>query len=333
MRYHDKLAAPLTALAKHLMIAKGRPSEALTIAQSNRALPIITDVLKSAVSAGSTSDATWAAELAPYRSMATDFAMSLAPFGAFDAILQDQGFKAVPLRTNIAITSLTATATVLGERQTKPISKLELDQAQLVQRKCGAVVVCTSELLRFTTAGGTALLSEELRRSVARASDEIFLDQMLNNTGITSVASSGMSAANFSNDLEGALDNLQFGADARLYMVVPAETAKVIALMRDANGRLFPGMNVKGGGDIAGIRVLVSDAASSLLLFDASQVAAAADVITLDAGDTAMLQMSDDPTDGTTAMTSLWQSGQRALRAERTISNCSEWMQPSKSRT
>jgi hypothetical protein len=127
-----------------------------------------------------------------------------------------------------------------------------------------------------------------------------------------------MSAAQFASDLAGALDNLQFGADGRIYMVVPPATAKVIALMRDANGRMFPGMTIKGG-EIAGIQVLVSDAASSLLLFDAGQVAAASDVIQLDASDTAMLQLSDSPTSGVAEQTSLWQSGKRALRAERTI--------------
>jgi HK97 family phage major capsid protein len=316
MRYHDKLAANLVALSKHLMIARGRPSEALSIAQSNRAIPVICDVLKSAIQAGSTTG-TWGEQLAPYRSMANDFAASLAPFGCFDALLQDQAFKNVPLRTSIAVTSMTATATSLGERQTKPISKLELHQSQLVERKAGAVVVVTDELVR-NSAGGASLFGIELRRAVARASDEIFLDQMLNDTGITSVSSSGMSAAQFASDLAGALDNLQFGADGRIYMVVPPATAKVIALMRDANGRMFPGMTIKGG-EIAGIQVLVSDAASSLLLFDAGQVAAASDVIQLNASDTAMLQLSDSPTSGVAEQTSLWQSGKRALRAERTI--------------
>jgi hypothetical protein len=53
---------------------------------------------------------------------------------------------------------------------------------------------------------------------------------MTDETSITSVASSGMSGAQITADIVGALDNLQFGSDARLYLIAPQETVKVMAM-------------------------------------------------------------------------------------------------------
>lgn len=125
-----------------------------------------------------------------------------------------------------------------------------------------------------------------------------------------------MSAAQFAADLASALDALSYGADARLYLVVPPATAKVVAFMRDANGSLYPGMTVSGG-TIAGIKVVVSDAAADAVIFDASQIAAASETITIDASAQADIQMDDSPTAGAATLVSLFQSNMRAMRATR----------------
>jgi hypothetical protein len=71
---------------------------------------------------------------------------------------------------------------------------------------------------------------------------------------------------------------------------------------------------------IAGIRVVVSDAASdTATLLDASQVATESDVITLSEGTHASLQMDDNPTSGAQALVSLWQNNLVGLKAERTF--------------
>jgi hypothetical protein len=125
-----------------------------------------------------------------------------------------------------------------------------------------------------------------------------------------------MDAASFSGDLASALDSLSFGADAKLYLIVPPASAKVVAFMRDANGSLYPGATVSGG-TIAGIKVVVSNAATDAILLDASQVAAASDTITLDASDQASVVLDDAPSSGPQGMTNLWQSNMRALKASR----------------
>jgi hypothetical protein len=79
---------------------------------------------------------------------------------------------------------------------------------------------------------------------------------------------------------------------------------------------MFPDVNINGGTH-KGIQVVPSDAASSMLLLDASQVGASAGQVTLDAGSHASVEMSDAPTASPTNMVSLWANGLRGLRAER----------------
>jgi hypothetical protein len=99
-------------------------------------------------------------------------------------------------------------------------------------------------------------------------------------------------------------------------LVLSPAAAKVVAFMRDANGSLYPGMTVSGG-VIAGIKVIVSNAATDAILFDASQIAANSDTITIDASSQGSVVLDDAPSSGPQAMTSLWQANMRAMRATR----------------
>ena len=125
-----------------------------------------------------------------------------------------------------------------------------------------------------------------------------------------------MSASQFAADLAEALDAISYGADAKLYLVLPVESAKVVAFLRDANGSLYPGLTINGG-TIAGIRVIVSSAATNAILFDASQIAANSDTIVLDATEHASYQADDAPTSAAANVINLWQENKRAVKAER----------------
>jgi capsid protein len=160
------------------------------------------------------------------------------------------------------------------------------------------------KLVRSTAPEALDLIANELRRAVA--------------VGIASVPSTGMDS--FAADLASALDALSYGADARLYLVLSPAAAKVVAFLTDsastATGRLFPAMTVLGG-NIAGIKVVVSDAATDAVLFDASQVCANSDTITIDASSQTSVQLSDAPTGGAANLVSLFQANMRAMRATR----------------
>jgi HK97 family phage major capsid protein len=305
-----------TAYAKYLLDAKGMPATAWKNAEQNRASPRVVDILKSAVGAGTTSDPVWAGALADYNLIAQSFLGSLREFSSFDTVLNDGSFKRVPLRSRVKIVTASAVGSLVGEGQPKPISKLSLADQQLVVRKVTSIVAITNELVRSVEPAAIDLVGNELKRAVAVASDATFLDIVTSTTGISSAPSTGMSAAQFSADLASALDSLSYGADARLYLVLSPASAKVVAFMRDANGNLYPGMTVSGG-TIAGIKVVVSNAATDAILFDASQIAANSDTIVLDASDQASVVLDDAPSSGPQGMTNLWQSNMRGLKASR----------------
>jgi hypothetical protein len=233
--------------------------------------------------------------------------------------LSDGAFKTVPVRTRISVVSTALTGSTVGERVAKPISELELDTAELVERKCAGILVVSEELLRFGGAGSLNLLNNELRKSVAIASDVVFVDQMLNDTNISSFASSGMTASALVTDITSALDNLSYGSDGKLYLVASAETCKMIAMARASGAApTFPDATLTGG-SISGMQIVASDAVGDvMLILDASQVAANSGQVVLDASSEAAVELNNSPTSSPTAMTSLWQQGLRGLRAERT---------------
>jgi hypothetical protein len=82
-------AREFTSYAKFLMLGKGSGLDAYAIASERRALPPVLEVLKSAQTAGTTTDTNWASSLAPYKSISDGFLASLAEFSAFDRILSD----------------------------------------------------------------------------------------------------------------------------------------------------------------------------------------------------------------------------------------------------
>ena len=181
------------------------------------------------------------------------------------------------------------------------MTKLELSAAQLAERKVTATIVISEELLKHSGAGSLNLLSNELRRSVGIASDGVFLSAIAGASDVSSFSSSGDSSAQITSDLTGALDNLEYGADARLFLICPVEYAKRIATATGTGGsRTFPDASLLGGSLFGSITVVPSDAATDALLVDASQIAAASDVIVLDASEHASVQMDDGPTSGPT---------------------------------
>jgi hypothetical protein len=79
---------------------------------------------------------------------------------------------------------------------------------------------------------------------------------------------------------------------------------------------------LNNGGDIGGMTVIVSDGvpSTSIILADATQIAAASDTITLTSSNETTLQMDttpDSPPTASTTYVNLWSMNWRALRAER----------------
>jgi hypothetical protein len=112
------------------------------------------------------------------------------------------------------------------------------------------------------------------------------------------------------------------GARSQVFLLLPSALAKVLSVLHTSTGEAaFPGMNYNGG-QIGGIQVLVTDGcpASTMVLVDGQQVAAASESVQLSASNEAIVQMDtvgDSPVVAGTVMTSLWQNNLTGLKAER----------------
>jgi hypothetical protein len=235
MSYLDKQGAPLVSMARALMLAKGSHLQAAKIAEHRRALPHVIDCLKAAVTPMTVTEAEG---LSQYKQVSDGFLQSLAPHSALDFIISQDGFKRVPMHTVIAVTTVGATGFGPTEREIKTPTKVQLAGAQLRERKCAAFVVANDELLRNTSAAGLNLLANELRRAVALESDRLFIASILETTGAYSTASTGTTAAQITTDLGNALDALEYGSDARLFLIAPVEYVKAIAMARGTASRV-----------------------------------------------------------------------------------------------
>jgi HK97 family phage major capsid protein len=259
-------------------------------------------------------DANWGADIVPYRQISEGFVASLAPFSAFDRILSDNSFLRTPFKTLISVASSAAVGSSISELAPKPLTKLAFTRAILEPIKALAFLVINEELAKSALPAAVSMIGNELRRACALATDKAFLAAIGESTGVASNASSGY----FNNDLVTALQSISLGANSRLYLILPPNICKDVALVRNAIGNLLYTQMTVGGGTIQGIKVIVSDASTDVAyLLDASQVAAENEIVNLAQADYASVEMDDNPTSGATSLVSLWQAGMTGMRAER----------------
>ena len=253
-----------------------------------------------------------AGALAPFRELANGFFGSLAAQSAFSKIFGAGDFTRVPLRTLIAVLTTAPVAYSVSELAPKPIASLDFSTAQLDAEKVSAHVVITDELARSGSGAAVSRIGDELRRAAAIAVDAKFLSILASTAGITTAASSGVTAANVFADLTARINALTIGADSRLWLIVSPKLAKTLSLVQGTGGYILQ------NGAIGAIKVAVSDAATTVAtLVDAKGIAAELDQITLDSTREASLELDTDPaTDGSAGAVSLWQNNSTGLRVE-----------------
>ena len=117
--------------------------------------PEVVELLKAAVAAGTTTDATWASPLVQLQNATSEFLDLLRPATIIGRI---PGLTRVPF--NIRIPSMTTdpTAYWVGEGGVKPVSAAAFDTQTLTFAKAVGLTVITEELLRFSTPSAEALL-------------------------------------------------------------------------------------------------------------------------------------------------------------------------------
>ena len=303
-------------VAKCIALGKGQSRNAIMAAQKGATTERIVEAVKTVVTPGSTGDGTWAAPLA-YQELADAFATSLRYFGVFDAALPFA--KEVPLNTQVAVTTLGATAASVGEGQLKPISKLSLAATALAPRKVVAIVVASDELIRTGGDRASRLFQQEMQSAVAAETDAKFL--FVISASVSPISSQGSNAFGIAADMAALLGGLNLGSQSKVFIAMNPNDVKHMAVQIASNGeRAFPTVGI-GGGDYAGAIIIPTDALSGqIVAFDAGQIAAASEGIELDFSNHLAIQMDsqpDSPPSASTPATSFWQNNLTGLRCTR----------------
>ena len=345
-----------TRYAQALMVAKGNLQGALAVAERWKdSTPEVADVLKmasmqgstdfftrTAVAAGTTTDATWALPLVNYQVMVDEFIEYLRPMTLIGRI---PGFRRVPFNIRVPAQSSGSTGYWVGEGQVKPVSSAAFSTVTLGYTKVAAIVVLTDELVRFSNPSAESILRMDLAATIAAKLDRDFVDPTAGpgtttqpasiTYNVTPTTASGITPdalrADIKTLLQGfASNNLSL---AGAVWVMTQQQAIAISLMRTTQGvQEFPGMNFEGG-TLAGIPVVASEAVpatggsptdgAAIILMLPNQILLADDgQVTLDASREASLQMDtapDSPATASTVPISMFQQNMVALRAERYI--------------
>ncbi len=335
--------------AKCLMAANGAPGAALQIAEHH--YPDMDDlhiVLRAAVAAGTTTDATWASALVQYQNLAGEFLEFLRPstiVGKF-GMGGIPSLRAVPFNVRIPKQTGGGDAYWVGEGAAKPLTQFAFDTVTLRWAKCANIAVITEELARFSSPAAEELVRNGLRDALVARIDLTFVDPAITaiadtrpasiTNGISATATSGTDSAAARADVQALFgkfiaNNL---SPAGSVWIMNATTALTLSMMRNALDQPeFPDITMNGG-TYFGLPVITSQhmaaagapATSNIILVNAGDILLADDgTVTIDASREASLQMDSAPTQSSgsppvaTQSVSMFQTNSIAIRAERYI--------------
>lgn len=342
--------------------AKGNPELAYRIAQDNiphservvKALEFqsrgknFAQMMKAAVNAGSTIDATWASPLVEYQNFAGDFVEFQRPqtllgkFGTGNV----PSLNRIPFNVRIAGQTSGGAGYWVGEGKAKPLTKLDFNSIELGWYKVANIAVLTDELVRFSNPSAERLVRDALADALTARMDIDFIDPgkaaVANvspasiTNGVTGITPSGSDAAALRRDLQRlwqpfiAANNPPTTA---VYLMSATQALAISLMVNDLDtAPLYPGVTMNGG-TLNGVPVIVSEyldnSAGSggglLILANARDIWLADDgQFTIDASREASLQMDDAPDNASypanpTTTVSMFQTNSVAIRVERYI--------------
>lgn len=335
-----------TRYALALARSKGNLMQAAEIAKNWReSTPEVENILKAAVSAGTTTDADWAKPLVEYQNMASEFAELLRPATIIGRI---PGLRRVPFDIKIPRQTGGSSVGWVGEGKPKPVSELSFDQITLGRAKTAGIVVITDELARASSPSAEQVVRDDLVAQTAQFLDGQFVDPAKAavagvspasiTNGVTPVAASGSDADALRSDAKAVMGKFltaNLSLAGAVWLMTEMQ-ALGIALMTNPMGQPeFPGLQINGasGGSFMGLPVVLSEnipgnttsgsEGARIILAKANEILLADDDETmLDISGEASLQMDSapaSPADASTVMISLWQHNMIGIRAERYI--------------
>ncbi len=287
---------------------------------------------RTAVSAGNTSDASWASPLV----------QTAAAIEFFDLLRSESvslgrltGMRKTAFNIPTAVQSSGVVLGWDGESAPAPVGKLQVAAGALAYTKLSGIVAISRELFRFGPLAEQAVLNDLVKGS-AYFDDSQFLDPSVSAianvkpasvlNGITPTQSTGATAVAIAADLATALAVL---ADAdevgphTYWVMTPADAARLAAKRDTQGGPAFPQVTARGG-TLLGLPVLTSNAVphavsagSIVALVNGEGIALASSGAVVETSDQASIELQDAPTaSGTTGaqLVSAWQENLRLFR-------------------
>jgi HK97 family phage major capsid protein/HK97 family phage prohead protease len=318
-----------------MALSRGVPLQALEYAKRWKdSTPEVELVLKAAVAAGTTTDATWAGPLVVLQNLTGEFLNLLRPATVLGKV---SDFRKVPF--NVSVPSQTGGGTYqwVGQGAPKPVGKLAFSTVTLGITKCAGIIAITEELARSSTPDAEATIRQDMINGIAAFLDLEFTDPtkaaVANvspgsvTNGVTPLTTAGTTPANAMTDLQALIKAINAAGLSTATVVVLMSEANAMALgfaLHAGSGApLFPGLGVAGGTAL-GVKVITSNAlGNNVIALEPTSILYADDGgVTIDASREASVQMDsapDNPALATTVFTSFWQSNLIGLRAERFI--------------
>ena len=302
--------------------------------------PEVEQVLKAAVSAGTTTDSTWAAPLAQYTNLASEFVEYLRPLTIIGRI---QGMRRVPFLVKFPRQTGAAVASWVGQAKPKPATSLAFDSLTLDPLKVAGIVPISMELMRLSSPSAEAIIRDDLAGAIAQLVDHDFLDPEKAASanvspasltyGLTPVAATGTTFAYLKADVKSVMANFFAANITPDTVVMKQSTAQSLGMMETSLGnQQFPGLDMNGG-KFFGMNVVTSQnmdytedspqEGDNIIFLRANDIALADDGgVEVDVSTEASIEMSTTPTDPSTAsveLISLWQRNLVGIRAERMV--------------
>jgi HK97 family phage major capsid protein len=289
---------------------------------------------KSAVDVGVTTDADWAAPLAPLQSMANEFIEALRPASIIGRIA---GLVPAPTQINIPRAFSGSASSWVGENKPAPVSRLSLDTVNMSRTKINSIIVLSNELVQESRPAAEGLIRRDMLASVAAYSDAQFIDPTVTasadnpasiTNGITPRASTGSSVAQITADVQAMFaDALAAGHSyaSGVWVMHPRTALYLSSVLTAGNSRMWPEISVKGG-TWFGLPVITSasvpidtGADTYIALLDASEILFADGPLTVDVSNQTSLQMDANPSSGAASQISLYQNNLTALKVTRYV--------------
>lgn len=295
--------------------------------------PAVSEFLKSAITAGSTTDSTFAAPLAVTTPLSNEFIELLRPKTLLGRI---PNLRMVPF--NISVPSQTAGGTYawVGQGKVKPLTNMATATVTLLHNKIAGIIPLTEELVKLSSPSAEELVRNEMIAGIVKFMDEQFIDPTVAASGTVSPASitngtSAITSAGTSND--NAKTDLKALVSA--FVTANLSTANAVFVMSEANvfalamavnplgAPLFNGVTPQGG-SLWGIPIVATQSAgTTIALIDAQGILVADDGgVSIDVSREASVQMDsapDDPPTASTVFVSAFQQNLVLLRAERFV--------------